>query len=163
MDLAAHFRVIAQNWLRILLISVGIAILVFAFSTVQTKQYQAKELLQVSPGGESSSGQTQAEASAYLAQNYAKYADTPTVVRKAIKTSGLDLSLAEATDRISASQVGDLGFLELKATGPSKVDAERLTRFASSSLISTIQGIQTARQFADLQPVQTSRTSCRTS
>lgn len=157
MDLAAHFRVIAQNWLRILLISLGIAILVFAATTVQSKQYEAKELLQVSPGGDASNGQTQAQASAYLAQNFAKYADTPTVVRKAIKGSGLDLTLAEATNRISASQVGDLGFLELKATGPNKVDAERLTRFASSSLISTIAGIQTARQFAELLPIQDSR------
>ena len=60
MDLAAHFRVIAQNWLRILLISLGIAILVFAASTVQAKKYSAKELLQVSPGGDTSNGQTQA-------------------------------------------------------------------------------------------------------
>ncbi len=158
MDLAAHFRVIAQNWLRILLISLGIAILVFAASTVQAKKYSAKELLQVSPGVDASNGQTQAEASAYLAQNFAKYATTPTVVRKAIKSSGLDLTLAEATGRIAANQVGDLGFLEMTATGPNKVDAERLTRFASASLISTIQGIQTARQFADLVPIQTSRT-----
>ena len=45
----------------------------------------------------------------------------------------------------------------MSATGPNKEDAERLTRFASSALISTIQGIQTAQQFADLIPVQASR------
>jgi capsular exopolysaccharide synthesis family protein len=157
MDLAAHFRVIAQNWLRILLISIGIAILVFAVSTVQSKKYQATELLQVSPGGDASNGQTLAQASAYLAQNFAQYADTPTVVRRAIKTSGLNLSLPEATSRISASQVGDLGFIEFKATGPNKVDAEKLARFGSSALIANTQGIQTSKQFADLLPIQSSR------
>jgi hypothetical protein len=42
MDLAAHFRVIAQNWLRILLISIGIAVLVFAASTVRAKEFVAE-------------------------------------------------------------------------------------------------------------------------
>src|SRR4051812_43316948 len=157
MDLAAHFRVIAQNWLRILLISLGIAILVFAVSTVQSKKYEAKELLVVIPGNSASGGQTQAQASAYLAQNYAQYAKTPTVVRNAIKTSKMDLQLPEATARISASQVGDLGFVQIKATGSNKQDAERLTRFASSSLINTIQAQQTNAKFADLGPIQASR------
>ncbi len=39
----------------------------------------------------------------------------------------MNLTLQQATNRISASQVGDLGFIEVKATGPSKADAERLT------------------------------------
>ncbi len=130
MDLAAHFRVIAQNWLRILLISVGIAVLVFAASTVQSKEYQAKAQLEVVPGNAATNGQTLADASTYLAQNYAQYAKTPTVVRNAIKTSGMKLTVEQATNRISASQVGDLGFVEVKATGPNRADAERLTRFA---------------------------------
>jgi succinoglycan biosynthesis transport protein ExoP len=162
MDLAAHFRVIAQNWLRILLISLGIAVLVFAASTVQSKEYQAKAQLEVIPGNAATNGQTLADASTYLAQNYAQYAKTPTVVRNAIKTSGMDLTLQQATNRISASQVGDLGFVEVKATGPSRVDAERLTRFAAASLISTIQGQQTEAKFADLQPIQTARSAAQT-
>jgi tyrosine-protein kinase len=157
MDLAAHFRVIAQNWLRILLISLGIAILVFAASSLQAKKYQAKETLTVTPGSATSGGETLAQASSFLAQNYAKYAATPTVVRNAIKTSKMDLTLDEATSRISASQVGDLGFVELKATGPSKADAERLTRFAASSLISTVASQQAQVKFADLQPIQNQR------
>ena len=112
--------------------------------------FTAKELLVVIPGNSASGGQTQAQASAYLAQNYAQYAKTPTVVRNAIKTSKMDLQLPEATARISASQVGDLGFGQIKATGPNKQDAERLTRFASSSLINTIQAQQTNAKFADL-------------
>ena len=57
----------------------------------------------VSPGAATSAAaRPWPQASSYLAQNYAKYADTPTVVRNAIKTSGMDLTLDEATNRISA-------------------------------------------------------------
>ncbi len=157
MDLAAHFRVIAQNWLRILLISIGIAILVFAASTVQSKKYQAKELLGVVPGGQTTGGETLANASAYLAQTWAKYADTPGVIRNTIKSSKLDLSLDDATSRVSAGQVGGLGFIEIKGTGPSKAEAERLTRFAGASLVGAITSQQTQQKFADLLPIQTSR------
>jgi hypothetical protein len=114
------------------------------------------------PGNAATNGQTLADASTYLAQNYAQYAKTPTVVRNAIKTSGMDLTLDQATNRISASQVGDLGFVEVKATGPNRADAERLTRFAAASLISTIQAQQTEAKFADLQPIQTARDSAQT-
>ena len=41
MDLAAHFRVIAQNWLRILIISVVIAASVFLGSSLRADKYQA--------------------------------------------------------------------------------------------------------------------------
>jgi capsular exopolysaccharide synthesis family protein len=157
MDLAAHFRVIAQNWLRILLISIGIAVLVFAASTVQSKKYQAKTTLVVTPGSATAGGETLANASAYLAQTYARYADTAAVMREAIRQSNLDLTIPEATRRISASQVGDLGFVELKATGPSRAEAERLARFGGSALISTIQSQQTQQRFADLSPIQNDR------
>ncbi len=157
MDLAAHFRVIAQNWLRILLISIGIAILVFAASTVQSKKYQAKALLGVVPGGQTTGGETLSQASAYLAQTWAKYADTPGVVRNTINASKLNLSLQDATDRVSASQVAGLGFIEVKATGPNKAEAERLTRFASSSLVGAIDSQQTQAKFADLRPIQIAR------
>ena len=157
MDLAAHFRVIAQNWLRILLISIGIAALVFAWSTVQTKKYEAETVLVVTPGGTTTGGETLADASAFLAQTYAKYADTPAVMRETIRSSGLDLTIQEARDRISASQAGELGFVELTATGPSKAEAERLARFASASLITTIQSQQTQKKFADLSPIQRDR------
>jgi succinoglycan biosynthesis transport protein ExoP len=158
MDLAAHFRVIAQNWLRILLISIGIAVLVFAASTVQSKKYQATETLQVTPGADTSAGETLAAASSYLARNYAKIAETDTVLRSTIRESEMDLTLNEAADRVSAKQVGDLGFIEVKATGPSKQEAERLTRFASAALISTVLAQQTNERFADLAPIQASRT-----
>lgn len=157
MDLAAHFRVIAQNWLRILLISIVIAILVFAVTSVQAKKYQAKEQLVVVPGGATTAGQTLAEANAFLAQTYAEYADTPAVARETIRTSKLPLTLSEVQDRISASQVGDLGFVQVKGTGGSKEEAEKLTRFASAALISTIAAQQTNAKFADLQPIQSQR------
>jgi Mrp family chromosome partitioning ATPase len=156
MDLAAHFRVIAQNWVRILLVSIGIAVLVFAASTVQSKKYQAKALMVVTPGS-TTAGETLSQASSFLAQNYAEYAETPTVLRQAIRESGLDLTLDEAAARISTSQVGELGFVEVKATGPSKAEAERLTRFAAVALRDTVASAQVQMKTADLRPIQAAR------
>lgn len=153
MDLAAHFRIIGQNWVRILVISVVLAAVVFLGSSTQSAQYQAKELLIVTPG-QITGGQSQAQAAGFLAQTYAKFADTPTVVREAIKRSGLKVSLADATGRISASEVGELGFIEVRATGPSPKDAEALTRFASQALVSTVQAQQAAALFNDLLPLK---------
>ena len=156
MDLAAHFRVIAQNWVRIVVVSIVIAIAVFLGSSAQTKKYQATALLTVNPGA-ITGGQSQAQAAQFLAQTYAQYATSPGVVREALKQSKLKLDLTEATSRISASQVGELGFLDVRATGPSKQDAETLARYAAQALRSTVQGQNAFRLFNDLQPIQTQR------
>ena len=156
MDLAAHFRVIAQNWVRIVAISFVIALVVLLGSSLRTKEFQAKELLVVVPGMVTG-GQTEGEAASYLAQTYAEYADTPTVVREAVKRAGLDLSVNDATVRISGRPIGDLGFVEVTATGPTAQDAERLTRFTAQALVWAIQTQESARQFTDLLPIQVER------
>ncbi len=47
MDLAAHFRVIAENWLRIVVISAVIAVAVFLASGLRADTYEAKDVLTV--------------------------------------------------------------------------------------------------------------------
>lgn len=152
MDLAAHFRIIAQSWMRIVVISILIATVVLLASATRPKQYQAKEVLVVTPG-QVTGGQSQAQAAVFLAQSYARYADTPTVVHEAIKRSGLQIGTATATKRISASEVGGLGFLEVTATGPRPKDAKALTGSASQALQSTIRAQQAAALKSDLAPL----------
>ena len=50
MDLATHFRVIAQNWLRILVISLVLATVVFLVSSFRADEYQATETLSIRAG-----------------------------------------------------------------------------------------------------------------
>lgn len=156
MDLAEHFRVIAQNWVRIVVISFVVAIVVFGASSLRANKYQAKETLAVQPG-EVVGGQTEGQAASFLAQTYAKYAEVPSVVRAAIRDSGLDLSVTQATDRISAKASGELGFLDVKVTGPTKEDAERLTSAVAEAVKGVVRTQQAAQRFSDLLPLQTER------
>lgn len=156
MDLAAHFRIILQNWWRILVVSVVLAAVVFVVSSTRPKQYEAREVLTVTPG-QVTGGQTPGQAASFLASSYAQYADTPAVVRLALRNARLNLDLRTATDRVSASQVGDLGFLKVSATGPTKADAERLTRAVAQALVDTVTQQQVNAQTQDILPIQLQR------
>jgi succinoglycan biosynthesis transport protein ExoP len=138
MDLATHFRVIAQNWLRILLISLAIAAVVFLVSGLRENTYQATATVSFSPG-DIVGGQTTQDAASFLAQTYAAYVDTSTFLTPTIRRSGLDLSLSEAAARISASAKGDLGFVTIDATGPNPSDSTKLANAASQQMIETVK------------------------
>src|SRR6476619_5257998 len=140
MDLATHFRVIAQNWLRILVISLVLAAVVFLASSFRSDVYQATETLTIRPGTVSG-GQSEQEAASFAAQVYAKYVETASFLSAVVRDSKLKLSLSEAGSRISASPVGDLGYLDVKATGPNRKDAETLARVAGGQLVTTIRSI----------------------
>ena len=139
MDLATHFRVIAQNWLRILVISLVLAAVVFLASSFRADVYQATETISIRAG--QTGGQTEQEAATFAAQVYAKYVETASFLSAVVRDSKLKLSLSEAGDRISASPVGDLGYLDVKATGPNRQDAETLARVAGGQLVQTIRSI----------------------
>lgn len=138
MDLATHFRVIAQNWLRILLISVAIAAVVFLVSDLRANTYEATATVSFSPG-DVVSGQSTQDAASFLAQTYSQYVDTSTFLTPTIRRSGLDLTLSEAADRISASPKGDLGFVTISATGPDRTEAGKLANAASQQMIETVK------------------------
>jgi capsular exopolysaccharide family len=140
MDLASHFRVIAQNWLRILIISAVLGAVIFLASSLQSETYQASETLAVKPGN-LNNGQTEAEAATFLAQTYAKYVDARFVLEPALRASKLKISLSEMKSRVSAAPSGDLGFLDVSATGPSPKEAEALARATAAQLIITVNDI----------------------
>ena len=75
MDLASHFRVIAQNWLRILIIAAVLGAVIFLASSLQSDTYQAKEKLNVTPGIIPQGG-SEADAATFAAQTFAQYVDT---------------------------------------------------------------------------------------
>ncbi len=137
MDLASHFRVIAQNWLRILIISAVLGAVVFLGSSLQSDEYQAKATLKAKPGT-ILPGQPESEAATFAAQSYAKYVDTRPVLVTALRASKLTISLSELKSRVSASADGDLGFIDVTATGPSPKEAEVVARFVSAQLIEAV-------------------------
>lgn len=156
MDLATHFRVIAQNWLRILLISLAIAAVVFLVSDLRANTYEATATVSFSPSGASGDQSTQ-EAATFLAQTYAQYVDTSTFLTPTIRRSGLDLTLTEAADRINASPKGDLGFVTISATGPDRTQAGKLANAASQQMIETVKVSQDAKIAQLVNPLRLQR------
>src|SRR6478736_1764898 len=156
MDLASHFRVIAQNWVRILIISAIIGGVVFLASSLQADEYQAKATLTAKPGN-IISGQSEAEAATFAAQTYAKYVDTRPVLVSALRDSKLKMSLAEFKSHVSASADGDLGFVNVTATGPMPKEAEIIARFVSDQLKQSVTLIGDAKIQDIVRPIKIER------
>ncbi len=156
MDLAAHFRVIAHNWLRILVISALLGAAVFLASSLRADVYQGRSVLVVKPGT-INPGQSEQDAATFLARTYAQYVDTRQVILSVIRNSKLPISTAEAASRISASPVGDLGFLEIKATGPTRKEAEQLTRYTTNAVVEFVSNIGDTTRQEIIRPLQIER------
>ncbi len=156
MDLAAHFRVIAHNWLRIVIISAVLAAVVFLASSFQSDTYAASETLSVRPGQVQGNNSLQ-EQGAFLAQTFAQYVKNPAVLAPAIRASKLPLSLSEAKDRMSASPVGDLPFLKITAEGPTRKEAEILAQKVSSQIIVTVNAVRDQEIQAVVGPLRVER------
>ncbi|MGZ4794523.1 MAG: polysaccharide biosynthesis tyrosine autokinase [Acidimicrobiia bacterium] len=158
MDLATHFRVIAQNWLRILLISIVLAIVVFLGSSLRADTFQAKQTISFTPGSVEG-GQTEQQAASFLAQSYAKFVDTAPYLTGVIRRSKLNLTLSEVASRISASPAGDLGFLDVKATGPNRAEAERLGNAAGAQLVELVTNVGEQKVSDIVTPIRARRTT----
>lgn len=156
MDLAAHFRVIAHNWLRIVAISAVLAVVVFLASSFQSDTYAATETLSLRPGQVQGNNSLQ-EQGAFLAQTYAQYVKNPTVLAPAVRASKLDISLTEAKSRMSASPVGDLPFLKITAEGPTRKEAEILAQKVSSQIIITVDAARDASIQENVLPLRLQR------
>ncbi|MEN9594004.1 MAG: hypothetical protein RLY23_487 [Actinomycetota bacterium] len=155
MDLAAHFRIIARAWKQILIAGVLVAVAMFFWSNRAERVYEATALLAVTPS-DTGLG-INADQATFLAKSYALYAETPRVTAEAAKSSGLDITANDAASLISASAVGDLGFLEVYAAGPSVSDAEKLASAATVALIDAVRAQQTASLAQDIAPIQAQR------
>ena len=156
MDLASHFRVIAQNWLRILIIAAILGAVIFLASSLRSDTYEARETLTITPGVVAQ-GLSEAEAATFAAQTFAKYVETRTVLDPALRSSKLKISLSELKSRVSATASGDLGFIDLVATAPNAREAELIARFVGKSLVTTVKNIGATKIAVLTDPIRTDR------
>ncbi len=152
MDLADHFRVIAHNWWRILLASLLVASAVYYLSASSADVYESSTQLGVTSARASVDANVRDET-VFLAETYAERASTTPVIREAKKISGLPISVDEAMDRLSTTPVGDLGFLELTARGPTPRAARQLSDALAQALIEDVNRQQDLALDQDLQSV----------
>jgi capsular exopolysaccharide synthesis family protein len=155
MTLADHVRIIAQNWWRILLMSVLVAGAVYVLSSRQDDSYEASTFMSVTSGRADLNGVAAKDETVFLAETYAELATTRPVARQAAQLSGLEISTGTAQARLSASPASDLGFLTITASGPTARQASRLANAGAQALIDEIDEQQAEAEERDLASVRT--------
>lgn len=155
MDLFEHFRVISRRRWPVLAASVAVAALVFGWSYTRPPLFQAKALITVTSGRAVSGQSVTQQDSLFLSRNYAELAGTRPVLADAAARSKLDLSAADAGERILSRASGDVGFITISATGASPDDATRLAQATADALITAVEEEQAKAVRAALAPIDT--------
>lgn len=153
MDLADHFRVIAHNWWRILIVGLLVAASVYVMSKRQAKVYVATAQLSVTAAQQGSFPVARDDV-VFLADTYAQRATTRPVVERALKTAKINLDVFTAQDRLSAAASGDTGFLTVTAEGPSPRASSRLGNAVAAALVADLKQQQQQQVDNDVAPVK---------
>jgi len=154
MDLFEHFRVIARHRWSVLVASVVVAGLAFAWSYTRPPVYEATASITVTSGRAVSGQNVTEQDTLFLTRNYAELARTRPVVADAVLRSKLPISVADARRRISSRASGDVGFLTLSATGPSLDAATRLAQATADALTAAVAREQAAAVRETLAPIE---------
>src|SRR5262245_1656280 len=127
-NITEHFRLIWRRRWIILALSALSAGVVFAWSYSRAKVYESSATLDVLSGATGDQPLTQEQVD-ILTARYAALADSSPVLADAISSSGLDVSVGTARQRVSASVPSNpTGFITVGATGPTSEAARSLTR-----------------------------------
>ena len=153
MDLADHFRVIAHNWWRILIVAALVAASVYYVSNRQPKVYSAEAQLSVTAAQQGSFPVSRDDV-LFLADTYAQRSTTRPVVALALKDGKINLDVFTAQGRVSAATSGTTGFLTITAEGPSPRAASRLGNALAAALIADNKQQQQLQLTNDLAPVK---------
>src|SRR4051794_9640 len=128
MDLAEHFGTIWRRKWRILLATIVVTGLVFAWRNSQPRVYGAQTLLRVTPASTSNSQIPNKDDAQFLAQTYGELVTTRPVVEDSLRLANLHLPVGTALSRVAADTNSRPGFIEISAKGKSPLEAERFTR-----------------------------------
>jgi len=153
MDLADHFRIILQNWWRILIAAVLVAVAVYVIVDNQQKVYTASTTMSVSSGIANTGAVPAQTEEVFLGTTYAELATTRPVVASAVRSAKLPISVDTAQSRVSASADTNTGFVTITADGPNPHDAAALARNLATSLEATVSRQQDAETAKDLASV----------
>jgi capsular exopolysaccharide synthesis family protein len=153
MDLADHFRVIAHNWWRVLLVAVLVAGSVYYLSSAQDDVYEASTTMSVSSGLASSGSVSPKDQSVFLALTYAELALTRPVVAAAVKEGDIDVSVDDAEGRLEVEPASDTGFLTITAKAPRPREAAALANATAVALRDAVAAEQRRAIEQDLESV----------
>ncbi len=153
MDLTEHFRAIAGNWWRILVVAFIVAAVTYGVSHQLSSVYQSNSVLTVTAGGAQNGTVSAKDQTPFLASTYAQLATSHPVLATAAKRSGLKISEKTAESRVSSTASSGLGFVTLTATGPSQHDAAVLANAVAQALVAQVSDEENAAVQSDLASV----------
>ena len=153
MDLFDHFRVMSRRRWSVLLASLAIAALSFAWSYSQPAVYEASALITVTSGRALSGQSVTQQDSLFLSRNYAELARTRPVLADAVRRAKLPISAAEARRRTASRAASDVGFITVSATGPSLDEATRLAQGTADALIAAVADEQERSVRTSIDPI----------
>jgi len=145
MDLADHFRAVAANWWRILLVCVVVGGGTYAWSNSRDKVYRAESLLSVAGDDvfDPKAGSTQDQIS-FRAEYFAEIGMTTAVAGKAAEAEQLPYSDDETLGRYKISTTGTSGLLLVHARAGSPEEAESIVSGVTTALSEVVDADQTA-------------------
>lgn len=155
MDLFGHFRAISRHRWSVIVASVTVGAVAFAWSYTRPPVYEATALITVTSGRAVSGQSVTEQDSLFLSRNYAELAGTRPVLADAAARAKLVLSAADARQRVSARAASDVGFITLSATGPTPDEATDLAQAAADALIAAVAQEQARAVQATLAPIDT--------
>ncbi len=137
MDLADHFRTIAANWWRILLIAALIGVGVFVFSYNQPNTYQAFTLINVTPNELVAQGNVNTETLSFKVAAFEQILKTQPVADAAalIAPRKYHLTGAQTRGRLSVIPNGAAGLIGIEATATSRQEAVDLSNAFGQALV----------------------------
>ena len=153
MDLADHFRVIAHNWWRILIVGALVAAGVYFVSNGRDKVYRSSAQLSVTAAQHGSFPVSRDEV-VFLTDTYSQRATTRPVIERALKEAKINLDVFTAQDRVSAATSGDTGFMTISADGPTPRESSRLGNAVAKAVIADVAAQQQLEIQNDVAPVK---------
>jgi capsular polysaccharide biosynthesis protein len=141
-----------QKWI-VMIVSVAVAVSVWAVRKSATPTYRATSLLTVTPAAELSGGTITPEATAFLARSYASRVVTAPVLGDATRNLGPSLTVSEARRRITVRTSPQSGDIQVNSTASSARDAVALNRAVVDSLASHVAADQAAERQQSVAPL----------
>jgi capsular exopolysaccharide synthesis family protein len=154
MDLTEHLTTIWRRKLQVVGGALLIAVIVYLLTGEQAKVFESQAVLQVSPAAtDVSNGQS--TAAMYLARTYSKLAKTKPLLEAAAQNSQLPINGTTADNRLTVTPDTDVGFLTVRATGPTAVSANRLADGEARAIVDAVAAQEQDRRDVQIKPLQT--------
>lgn len=130
-----HLRIMWDRRWFVLAASIFVTAAVFAWSSNQPKTYEAATVVDVLSDASGRELPTEREQIQIATGRIAALTETSGILREGIRRAGLDITLETARERVSVGAWRDVGFVTIRATGPSPGAAEALARGTVRALV----------------------------